>query len=58
MIERVMANTGATVRALGIMYEAVAHSVLLYGSEIWMVMGEMIKVLEGFHHGRQGRSRG
>ena len=32
------------------MYNSVAQSVLLYGSEIWVVMGEMLKVLEGFHH--------
>ena len=24
--------------------------VLLYGSEIWVVTGVMLKVLEGFHH--------
>ena len=23
---------------------------LLYGSNIWVVTGEMLKVLEGFHH--------
>ena len=50
MIERVMTKTGATVREQGVMYKAVAQSVLLYGSEIWVVMGEMIKVLEGFYH--------
>ena len=50
MIARVPAKTGATVRARGTMYKAVAQSVLLYGSESWVVMGEMLKVLEGFHH--------
>ena len=50
MIARVMVKTGATVRSWGIMYKAVAHSVLLYGSEIWVVMGDILKVLEGFHH--------
>ena len=24
--------------------------VILYGSESWVVMGAMLKVLEGFHH--------
>ena len=45
-----MAKTGATVQAWGVMYNAVEHSVLLYGSESWVVIGEMIKVLDGFHH--------
>ena len=31
-------------------YNAVAQLVIFYGSEIWVVMGEIIKVLEGFHH--------
>ena len=26
------------------------HTVLLYGSDRWVVTGEMLKVLEGFHH--------
>ena len=34
----------------GIMHKAVTHSVLLYGNEIWVVTGEMLKVLEGFHN--------
>ena len=32
------------------MYKAVAQSVILCRSEIWVVMGEMLKVLEGFHN--------
>ena len=32
MIVRVMANTGAIMRSLGMMYNAVAQLVLLYGS--------------------------
>ena len=32
------------------MYKAVEKSVLLYGSESWMVTGEMLKVLAGFNH--------
>ena len=34
----------------GPIHKAVAQSVLLYGSEIGVVTGEMLKVLEGFHH--------
>ena len=50
MIARVLANTGATVRSRGMVFKAVAQLVLLYSSEIWVVMWSMIKVLEGFHH--------
>ena len=32
------------------MYKAVEKSVLLYGSESWMVTGEMLKVVEGVFH--------
>ena len=50
MIVRVLDNTGATVRSQGMMYKVVAQLVLLYGSQSWVVMGYMLKVLEGFHH--------
>ena len=32
------------------MYKAVAQSVLLYGSEIWVVTGDMLKVLTVLRH--------
>ena len=32
------------------MYKAADQLVLMYGSESWVVTGEMLKVLEGFHH--------
>ena len=38
------------MRACGMMYKAVYQSVLLYGSDSWVVTGEMLKFLEGFHH--------
>ena len=31
-------------------YGPVVRTVLLYGSESWVVTGAMLKVLEGFHH--------
>ena len=40
----------ATVRSQVTMYKALAQSVLLYGSESWVVTGEMLKVLTLFHH--------
>ena len=50
MIARVLSKTKATVWSRGMMYKAVDQSVLLYGSESWVVMGEMLNFLEGFHH--------
>ena len=49
MIARVLVKTGATVRARGVMYKEVAQSVILYGSESWVVTGAMLKDLEGLH---------
>ena len=48
IITRVLAETGAMVQARGIMYKAVAQSVLLCGSDSWVMTGEMLNVLEGF----------
>ena len=39
-----------TVRAQGGIYKVVAQLVLIYESDIWVVTGEMIKVLTAFHH--------
>ena len=38
------------MQARGILYKAVVQLVLLYESESWVVTGEMIKILESFHH--------
>ena len=32
------------------LYKSVAQTVLLYGSESWVVTGAMLKFLEGFQH--------
>ena len=50
MIKRVLSKTGATVRDRGMMYKVVTQSVILYGSDRWLVTGNMLKVLEGFHN--------
>ena len=49
MIARVPERAGETVRARGAMYKALDQSVLLYGSESWVVTGD-IMVLTAFHH--------
>ena len=38
------------MRAQVEIYKAVAHSVILYGSESWVVTREMLKVLEVLPH--------
>ena len=48
----------ATVRARGAMYKAVDQSVLLYSRKSWVVSGEMLKVLEGFHQWPASRITG
>ena len=50
MIARVLERTEETVQAWGAMYKVVEQLVLLYGSDIWVVTGEMIKVLTVSHH--------
>ena len=50
MVENAVTKTEAIVRAWIMLYKSVLQSVLIYVSESWVVMGAMIKVLEGFHH--------
>ena len=50
MAARVLERTRAMVMAWGVMYKEVVQSVLLYGSDGWVVTGEMLQVLEGFRH--------
>ena len=38
------------MQARGAMYKVAEQSVILYGSKIWVVTGEILKVLEGFQH--------
>ena len=47
---RVMEKIGAMVQAWGVMYKAVTLSVLLYGSERWVVTGGMLNFLKLFRH--------
>ena len=50
MTVRVLERIVATVQSWGAMYKTMAQSVLLYGIEIWMMTGEMLKALMAFHH--------
>ena len=50
MAAKVVMKTGEMVWTWGMLYKAVFQTVLLYGSNIWVVMGVMLKVLEELHH--------
>ena len=50
MLKKLLTKTGATVQAQAMMYKSLVQTVLIYESESWVVMDEMLKVLEGFHH--------
>ena len=50
MISKVLAKTVAMIQDYGVLYKMVEQTVLFYGSDILVVTGLMLKVLEGFHH--------
>ena len=49
-VVKVLTMMVVTLQAQVTLYKAVIQTVLLYESDIWVVMGEMLKVLEGFDH--------
>ena len=50
MVGKLVPNTGVTLLVWGILYKAVMQLVFLYRSGSQVVMGEMLKVIEAFHH--------
>ena len=50
MVEKVLGKTGAPIKAHVMIYKAVVQEVLLYGREIWVVIGAMITLIEVFNH--------
>ena len=58
MIVRVIERTGSTLRDWGEMNKTVAQSVLLYGSDSWVVTGYMLKILKEFNHPEAQRIAG
>ena len=50
MVARLLERTGAMVRAQGDLYKVVMQSVMLCGSENWVVIGDILRVLAGLHH--------
>ena len=45
MVEEVVKNIGAMLREWGVIYKAVVHMFLIHGIKIWVVMGDMLKVI-------------
>ena len=50
MVGKVLSKTRAKMWERGVLYKKVLQLVLLCRSDSWVVTGEIIKVLEGFHH--------
>ena len=50
MISRILSREGATPRVSGLFYKAVVQSVLLYGSETWVLDKAKLQALSGFHN--------
>ena len=50
MVAKLMTKAGVVVRLQSMIYKAVFQTVLLYGSDVWVVTGAILTVLEGFHH--------
>jgi hypothetical protein len=48
-ISRVLTREGATLRASAMFYKAVTQTVLVCGSETWVLTPIMLSKLEGFH---------
>jgi hypothetical protein len=49
-VSRLLVREGATAKMMGKIYLAVVQSVLLYGSETWVLSERMRGILEGFHN--------
>jgi len=50
MISRILSRDGADSKTMGHFYKAIVQSVLLYGSETWVLTRRMITALESFHN--------
>ena len=50
MEAKVLGKMGALIKARTMLYEEIVQAVVLYRSEIWLVTGAMMTVMEGLHH--------
>jgi hypothetical protein len=51
MFKRLLTRENASRRVMGCFYKAIVQSVLLYGSETWVISAANMKKLSSFHHG-------
>jgi hypothetical protein len=49
MLSRLLVREGAKPRVMGLFYKAVVQSVLLYGSETWVITKTRYRLLNAFH---------
>jgi hypothetical protein len=49
-IARVLTRNGASPRISAMFYKATIQTVLLYGSETWVITDEILQLLTSFHH--------
>jgi hypothetical protein len=57
-ISRVLARESATPRISALFYKATIQTVLLFGSETWVITDEILQLLTSFHHGIARRLTG
>jgi hypothetical protein len=50
MVSRVLCRQGASPRVSAMLYQAIVQSVLLFGSDSWVLTESMIRLLKSFHH--------
>ena len=48
-VEKVLGKTGTPINTRAMIYKALVRTVILYGSEIWVVMNKMMTLLEVHH---------
>ena len=51
MFKRLLTRENASRRVMGHFYKAIVQSVLLYGSETWVISTANMRKLSSFHHG-------
>ena len=49
-LEKILGREGADRRTVGRFYVAVVHTVLLFGSKMWVLTSLLEKAPKGFHH--------
>jgi hypothetical protein len=58
MICRILMRENASPRISSLFYKATIQTVLLYGSETWVITNEILQLLTSFHHGTARRLTG